>query len=107
MGTEHQEYKGHRIELRAPGGERLGAREAEGEAGPDLLIDDEPVRYGRLPDGQYFLEEYAYDWRDDLMALARRYVDYRITADERRREDEGSREDEESGGRGPEPGGRE
>jgi hypothetical protein len=42
-----------------------------------LLIDDEPVAYGRLPDGQFYLEKYAYDWRDDLMPLAKAYVDYR------------------------------
>jgi hypothetical protein len=36
-----------------------------------------PVRYGRLPDGSYFLDDYAYDWSDDLVEVARRYIDYR------------------------------
>lgn len=52
------------------------------EAEPTLLIDDVPVGYGRLPDGRYFLEEYAYDWREDLIDLARRYVDHRADAAE-------------------------
>jgi hypothetical protein len=76
MEPERQEHKGHRIELRAR------------EAGPELLIDDEPIRYGRLPDGTYFLNEYAYDWRDNLMDLARRFIDYRDRADQIRRERE-------------------
>lgn len=75
MEPEHREYeyKGHRIELRA--------REAE----PELLIDDVPVRHGQLPDGKYFLHEYAYDWRDNLMDLAQRFIDYRERADAIRR----------------------
>lgn len=45
-------------------------REIEREAEPELLIDDQPIGYGQLPDGQYFLHEYAYDWRDDLLQKA-------------------------------------
>lgn len=86
MEPERQEYKGHRIELRAR--EEARAREAEREEEPELLIDDEPVRYGQLPDGRYALEEYAFDWREDLMDLARRYIDYRERAEEIRREAE-------------------
>ena len=71
---EYQEYKGHRIELRA--------REDEREEELELLIDDEPVRYGRLPNGRYVLREYAYDWHDNLMDLARAFIDYRDRADE-------------------------
>ena len=74
MESERQEYEGHRIELR------------EREGTPELLIDNVPVRYGQLPNGLYFLHEYAYDWTDDLMELAQRFVDYRRRADEIRRE---------------------
>jgi hypothetical protein len=88
MAPENQEHKGHRIELRMPEDDELRARGDEGEAKPELLIDDQPVRYGQLPDGQYYLEEYAYDWQDDLMGLARRFVDYRAKSDEVRRERE-------------------
>jgi hypothetical protein len=45
-------------------------------AEPVLLIDGEPIRHGRLPDGSYFLYEYAYDWRDDLADVARSFVDH-------------------------------
>jgi hypothetical protein len=91
MEPERQEYKGHRIELRPrEGREELRAREAEG--GDDLelrdlelLIDEQPVRFGQLPDGRYALEEYAFDWRDDLMKLARGFIDYREKAREVRR----------------------
>jgi hypothetical protein len=93
MEPAREEYKGHRIELRARGADELRAREAEREEELELLIDGEPVRYGRLPDGQYALHEYAYDWSDDLMDLARRLIDYRDRANEIRREREpGGRE---------------
>lgn len=93
MEPERQEYKGHRIELRArEGREEARAREAEREEEPELLIDDEPVRYGQLPDGSYAFEEYAFDWRDDLMDLARRFIDYRERAEEIRREAESGEE---------------
>lgn len=86
MSQERQEYKGHRIELRAPASDKSVAREIETEAETEaeLLIDDQPLQYGRLPNGQYFLREYAYDWRDDLMDLARGLIDYRETASESR-----------------------
>ncbi len=89
MEPQRQEYRGHRIELRAREVEPeeltdddAHAREAERE----LAIDDRPVAYGRLPDGSYFLDEYAYDWHDDLMDLARRLVDHRQRADKIRRQ---------------------
>ena len=93
MEPDHHEYKGHRIELRQREGgeERLFAAERAGEL--ELLIDDEPVRYGQLPNGQYALEEYAYDWTDDLIDLAQRVIDYRERADEVRREAEDSGEE--------------
>lgn len=64
MKYEQQDHAGHRIEVR-PGKDQ-----------PELLIDGRPVAYGRLPDGSYFLHEYAYDWTEDLLDLARRYIDY-------------------------------
>jgi hypothetical protein len=99
MEPERQEYKGHTIELRAPEGreevrarggrEDVGAREEELE----LLIDNQPVRYGQLPDGRYALEEYAYDWQENLTDLARRFIDYRDKVEQIRREDDsGGRE---------------
>jgi hypothetical protein len=88
MASETQEHKGHRIELRMPEDDEPRAHGDEGEAKPELLIDDQPMRYGQLPDGQYYLEEYAYDWHDDLMDLARRFIDYKAKTDEVRRERE-------------------
>jgi hypothetical protein len=69
MKPKHQEYEGHRIEL----------REREGK--PELLIDKAPVRYGQLPSGKYFLQKYAYDWSDDLIEVARRFIKYRDRAE--------------------------
>lgn len=74
MKPKHQEYEGHRIEL----------REREGK--PELLIDNIPIRYDKLPNGKYFLHVYAYDWTDNLMELAQKFIDYRRKADEIRRE---------------------
>lgn len=65
MKPEDQVYEGHRIEIR----ERRGKSE--------LVIDGVPVTYGQLPNGLFFLHEYAYDWNADLVELARRYVTYR------------------------------
>ena len=81
MDSERQEYEGHQIEL----------REREGQ--PELLVDNVPVRYGQLPNGMYFLHEYAYDWTDSLTELAQRFIDYRRKADRIRQE----RESEEGG----------
>ena len=92
MEPERQEYKGHRIELRPREG-----RQAEREDDLDLEdlelhIDEQPVRYGQLPDGRYALEEYAFDWRDDLIDLAQRYIDYRERVEKSRREAESGEE---------------
>ena len=86
MEAKSEEYKGHRIELRSRQDEALLAREGEGSGEPELLIDDEPIRYGQLPDGSYALHDYAYDWTDDLIELAKRFVDYRAKVAEIRRE---------------------
>lgn len=88
MEPERHEYKGHRIELRPrEGREEVRARAAESAEDLklrdlELLIDEQPVRFGQLPDGQYALEEYAFDWTDDLTELARRYIDHRDRAEE-------------------------
>lgn len=74
MKPGHHEYEGRRIELR----EREGKRE--------LLIDDQPVPYGQLPSGKYFLRDYAFDWSDDLLEVARRYIKYRQRVDKIRQE---------------------
>jgi hypothetical protein len=99
MEPERREYKGHRIELRPREGreEEMRARAAEREEDPqlqdlELLVDEQPVRFGQLPDGRYALEEYAFDWRDDLMDLAQRYIDYRERAQEILREAESGAE---------------
>lgn len=86
MEPEHREYKGHRIELRVPEDAEVHARAGEDEEELELLVDDEPVRYGRLPDGLYFLPDYAYDWTDDLLDLATRFIDYRDRAEEIQRQ---------------------
>jgi hypothetical protein len=65
MKPEYQDFEGHRIEIRG--------RDDQ----PELLIDNVPVPYGRLPDGKFFLHEYSYDWTDDLLELARRFILYR------------------------------
>lgn len=78
MEPQDRIYKGRRI--------ALVSREPE----PELQIDDEQVAYGRLPDGQFFLNDYAYDWTDDLMDLAERRIDYRANADRIRRATDGN-----------------
>lgn len=82
MATEQELYRGHQIELRGRAGASTDeALTKRGEAAEEeLLIDGKPVAYGRLPEGQYFLRDYAYDWHDDLVDLARRYVDYILRA---------------------------
>jgi hypothetical protein len=92
MESQRQEYKGHPIELRAREADDLRAPEAEREEDLELRIDDEPIRYGQLPGGMYALHEYAYDWTDNLMDLARRFIDYRERVEEiRRKADSGEK----------------
>jgi hypothetical protein len=72
MERKREKYKGHVIELR----EAREAATPSGDGGLELLIDDVPVRYLQLPDGSYALYDYAYDWTNDLVELARRFIDY-------------------------------
>jgi len=66
MSHETVEHRGSRIELVGEAPERV------------LLIDGEPLRWGRFPsDGQYFLYGYAYDPDVSLIGLAKRYIEYR------------------------------
>lgn len=88
MEPEHQVYKEHNIELRvrADGGMRDLRVEQESEF--ELLIDNNQVQYGQLPNGQYFLHGHAYDWRDNLMDLGRALIDFREKSEKIRREAE-------------------
>ena len=79
-GEAAEEYRGRRIEVRPKEAEGVRALDAE----PVLLIDDEPVGYGQLPDGKLYLQDYAYDWHDDLVDLARSYIDHQDEAQEAR-----------------------
>jgi hypothetical protein len=72
MESERLEYKAHNIELRDRATSMSLFREDEQE----LLLDSNPLRYLQMPDGQYVLEDYAYESSDDLLDLAKRYVDY-------------------------------
>lgn len=86
MEIEHQDYKGHHIELSVRPAEQPGARGVERGQEHELRIDDQLVRYGQLPDGQYVLHEYAFDPSDNLMELAKKFIDYRARAEKIRRE---------------------
>jgi hypothetical protein len=77
MEIASENYHGHRIVLRISEPEAKLFDDAEAVARPTLFIDEEPVSYGQLPDGQYFLREFAYEWRYDLISLARSFADYR------------------------------
>ena len=82
MEHELEIYKGHRIELLLSHTDELPTRRNAAE----LLIDDQPVRFGQLDDGSYFLYDYAYDWQTNLMSLAKRFIDYRAINDRNHRE---------------------
>lgn len=73
MQPRREEYQGHVIELRATGDAGIAP---DGDAKPELLIDDVPVSYDQLPDGSYALHRYAYDWTDDLFDLAQRFINH-------------------------------
>ena len=80
MKPDRKTYRGRRIEIR------------RGDREPELLIDNVPVSYGQLPNGQYFLDQYAYDWTDDLVDLAQRFIDYEERAEVIRRARESAQE---------------
>jgi hypothetical protein len=83
-------YKDHEIVVPenpapAPAQDPAGAALAAPSPAADLLIDGEPIRYGRFADGQFFLYAHAYDPSDDLAELARRFIDHRDRAEDVRR----------------------
>lgn len=57
---------------------RLTPSNARDEPASQLLVDDEPVRFGQFPDGVYFVYENAYVWSEDLRELGHRLLDDRI-----------------------------
>ena len=69
MKPDRHEHQGHHIELREQEGKRA------------LVIDNVPVEYGQLPSGKYFLREYAFDWSDDLIEVAQRFIEHRLRAE--------------------------
>lgn len=71
-----QGYENHRIEI------------IYQDNKPQLLIDGKPIRYRQLPGGLYFLYDYAYDWSEDLVEVARKYIDYQRRTEQIRRERE-------------------
>jgi hypothetical protein len=84
MEALRKEYRGHVIELREAESPATLAQGAERAAVPQLVIDGQTMKWGQLPDGSYFLEDYAYDWRENLMDLAVRFIDYQTRSGERR-----------------------
>lgn len=69
MKAQHKDYEGHRIELKTSKDDM------------QLMIDGVPHGFGQLPDGRYFLDDYAYDWCEDLLELAQRFIDHKRVAD--------------------------
>lgn len=69
---EHAKHRGHEIFI--PTDDR------------DLrvVIDGEPIRYGKVADG-YYLETFAYDRDPSLLEVIKRYLDHRDAAEERRK----------------------
>lgn len=89
MEPQREEYKGHHIELRphAVSQPRALRREHAAEKEQlELAIDNQPVKYARMADGSYALHEYLYDWSNNLMDLAKKYIDYREKAEKIRRD---------------------
>jgi hypothetical protein len=76
-----ERYKGRRIILR------------EKQDDSTLYIDNEPVKFGRLPSGHYYLEPYAYDTDVSLLEVVKRFIDYQ----ERSREGQPAESKEERG----------
>lgn len=64
MKRHNDEYKGQKIEVRVA------------DTDETLSINNGPIKCGQSPDGSYFLEKYAYDWKDNLEDLAKAFIDY-------------------------------
>jgi hypothetical protein len=80
MEPDIQVYKGHHIELRARVS-NISTFGAEIERESELIIDGKPTKYGQLPDGSYALQDYAYDWHNNLIDLAKEFIDYEETSE--------------------------
>lgn len=77
--SEVQSYEGHQIELKR--GSDVKSSEAESFSAPSetsdqLYVDGRNIPYGKLQGGKYYLHDYAYDWDEDLISLAKKYIDY-------------------------------
>jgi len=88
MEVLRKEHRGHVVELREAEPAAMSKQGAARAVGPELVIDGQPIKWGRLPDGRYFLDEYAYDWRENLMDLAVSFIDYQTRSAERRQQRE-------------------
>lgn len=71
--AERHTYKGHEIVVTSD------------DPGRRVLVDDEPIRYGRVGE-EFYLEVYAYDRDPSLLAVVRRYIDHRDQAASRQEE---------------------
>jgi hypothetical protein len=80
MQPKTAEHRGRRIELRDQRGR------------PQLLIDGKALRLGQLPSGKFYLKEYAFDWADEPVDLAKRYIDFRQRVEEVKRARASSKE---------------
>lgn len=64
MRPERCEHEGSQIDIALRGGKY------------ELRIDGRLTRWGQLPRGLYYLHDYAYDPRPELLEVAKRYVEY-------------------------------
>jgi hypothetical protein len=64
---ERETYKGHDIVIPLD------------DPGRRVLVDGEPIQYGRAGD-EFYLDVYAYDRDPSLLVVVRRYIDYREAA---------------------------
>jgi hypothetical protein len=80
--ADEREYLGHTYEI-------TPAESADAGAGGEVRIDGERHAYGRLPDGSYFISDYAYDWQGDVEAVVRRYIETQAGSEGPGRADEG------------------
>jgi hypothetical protein len=60
-------YEGHEIVI------------ARDDPGRRVLVDGEPIRYGRVGD-EFYLDVYAYDRDVSLLEVVKRYIDHRKQA---------------------------
>jgi hypothetical protein len=73
---KHETYKGHDIVI------------PRDDPGHRVLVDGQPLRFGRAGD-KFYLDVYAYDPDPSLVAVVRRYIDYRDEAASRQTKEPG------------------